>query len=119
MNGRVICRRARLWYRQPVPKHADNDRANPLAGAGATGGASGSLESRRAGALKGSARVPGDKSISHRALMIGALAVGLLGMLPYGGIAPLAALVLWTFLVGTTWASIMLYRRLQTSSIPA
>ena len=29
-----------------------------------------------AGPLAGSARVPGDKSISHRALMVGALAVG-------------------------------------------
>ncbi|MCZ6604588.1 MAG: 3-phosphoshikimate 1-carboxyvinyltransferase, partial [Alphaproteobacteria bacterium] len=27
-------------------------------------------------ALTGTARVPGDKSVSHRALMIGALAVG-------------------------------------------
>jgi 3-phosphoshikimate 1-carboxyvinyltransferase len=27
-------------------------------------------------ALTGSAQIPGDKSISHRALMIGALAVG-------------------------------------------
>jgi 3-phosphoshikimate 1-carboxyvinyltransferase len=34
------------------------------------------LVSSRARALAGSARVPGDKSISHRALMIGALAVG-------------------------------------------
>ncbi|MSO69281.1 MAG: 3-phosphoshikimate 1-carboxyvinyltransferase [Alphaproteobacteria bacterium] len=34
------------------------------------------LRARRAGALKGEARVPGDKSISHRALMIGGLAVG-------------------------------------------
>lgn len=34
------------------------------------------LVSRAAGALKGEARVPGDKSISHRALMTGALAVG-------------------------------------------
>lgn len=59
-----------------MPKHADNDRAHPLAGSGAAGGASGGLESRRTGALKGSVRVPGDKSISHRALMIGALAVG-------------------------------------------
>lgn len=55
--------------------------------------------------------------LSRRAL-VAALAVGLLGMLPYGGIAPLAALVLWTFLVGTTWASIMLYRRLQTNPSP-
>lgn len=34
------------------------------------------LISRPAGPLKGEARVPGDKSISHRALMLGALAVG-------------------------------------------
>jgi len=35
-----------------------------------------SMTSRRAGPLKGEARVPGDKSISHRALILGALAVG-------------------------------------------
>src|SRR5262245_36040326 len=34
------------------------------------------LSARRAGALKGRARVPGDKSISHRALIFGALTVG-------------------------------------------
>src|SRR5438034_11723092 len=34
------------------------------------------LRARRAGALKGRVRVPGDKSISHRALIFGALAVG-------------------------------------------
>lgn len=34
------------------------------------------LTARKAGALAGAARVPGDKSISHRALMIGAVAVG-------------------------------------------
>ncbi|MEA2905207.1 MAG: 3-phosphoshikimate 1-carboxyvinyltransferase [Alphaproteobacteria bacterium] len=34
------------------------------------------LSARRAGALKGRVRVPGDKSISHRALIFGALAVG-------------------------------------------
>ncbi len=34
------------------------------------------LRSRPTGALSGSARVPGDKSISHRSLMLGALAVG-------------------------------------------
>src|SRR5260370_37757811 len=38
--------------------------------------ASSPLTARRAGALKGRARVPGDKSISHRALILGALAVG-------------------------------------------
>lgn len=35
-----------------------------------------SLQSRKCGALSGIARVPGDKSISHRALMFGALAEG-------------------------------------------
>ena len=34
------------------------------------------LTARRLGPLKGRARVPGDKSISHRALILGALAVG-------------------------------------------
>lgn len=34
------------------------------------------LTARKAGALSGSVRVPGDKSISHRALMLGAMAVG-------------------------------------------
>jgi 3-phosphoshikimate 1-carboxyvinyltransferase len=34
------------------------------------------LESRASGPLSGSIRVPGDKSISHRALILGALAVG-------------------------------------------
>jgi len=34
------------------------------------------LTGRRSGSLRGRARVPGDKSISHRALILGALAVG-------------------------------------------
>ena len=34
------------------------------------------MTSRRAGPLKGAALVPGDKSISHRALILGALSVG-------------------------------------------
>ena len=34
------------------------------------------LEARSTGPLAGRARVPGDKSISHRALILGALAVG-------------------------------------------
>ncbi|HXM00261.1 MAG TPA: hypothetical protein VN932_10050, partial [Rhizomicrobium sp.] len=34
------------------------------------------LAARRSGALRGTAAVPGDKSISHRALILGALAVG-------------------------------------------
>src|SRR5215213_10292226 len=34
------------------------------------------LTARRSGPLTGRVRVPGDKSISHRALIVGALAVG-------------------------------------------
>src|SRR6516225_63659 len=34
------------------------------------------LEARSAGPLTGKVRVPGDKSISHRSLILGALAVG-------------------------------------------
>jgi 3-phosphoshikimate 1-carboxyvinyltransferase len=38
------------------------------------------LTARRAGPLKGRARAPGDKSISHRALILGALAEGVTGI---------------------------------------
>src|SRR6478672_11053334 len=38
--------------------------------------ASSPLTARRSGPLKGRVRVPGDKSISHRALIFGALTVG-------------------------------------------
>ena len=34
------------------------------------------MSSRKCGPLTGEAHVPGDKSISHRALILGALAVG-------------------------------------------
>src|SRR5665213_4260276 len=34
------------------------------------------LGARRSGPLKGTIRPPGDKSISHRSLMLGALAIG-------------------------------------------
>ena len=34
------------------------------------------MTARRSGPLRGEARVPGDKSISHRALILGALSVG-------------------------------------------
>lgn len=34
------------------------------------------LASRQSGGLKGTARIPGDKSISHRSLILGAMAVG-------------------------------------------
>src|SRR5215470_12959441 len=49
---------------------------NANASSSMTHAASSPLTARRAGALKGRARVPGDKSISHRALIFGALAVG-------------------------------------------
>ena len=34
------------------------------------------MSARRAGPLKGTAHVPGDKSVSHRSLILGALSVG-------------------------------------------
>ncbi len=37
---------------------------------------SGSTTSKKCGPLKGHARIPGDKSISHRSIMLGALAIG-------------------------------------------
>ena len=48
------------------------------------------MSARRSGPLKGEAQVPGDKSVSHRALILGALAVGetrrcRLGQLAAGG----------------------------------
>lgn len=45
---------------------------NGMAGAGEAG----RMQARRSGALGGVAETPGDKSISHRALILGALAVG-------------------------------------------
>jgi 3-phosphoshikimate 1-carboxyvinyltransferase len=52
--------------------HSDHpaDHADPLAAQRT------SLEARKSSALAGRVRVPGDKSISHRALILGALAVG-------------------------------------------
>ena len=44
--------------------------------ASSTTGSHRPLSARRSGPLKGRVRVPGDKSISHRALIFGALAVG-------------------------------------------
>ena len=52
------------------------------------------LTSLRSGALSGRVRVPGDKSISHRALMFAAMAIGrtrITGLLE-GEDGPLAAL---------------------------
>ncbi len=54
----------------------------------------GGLTSHRCGALTGTVRVPGDKSISHRALMIGAVAVGptvIHGLLESGDVLATAA----------------------------
>lgn len=45
--------------------HSDHPAARPTP-----------LQARKSAALQGQARVPGDKSISHRALILGALAVG-------------------------------------------
>ena len=40
------------------------------------GSAARPLKSRRSGPLRGTVAIPGDKSVSHRALILGALAVG-------------------------------------------
>src|SRR5271154_186438 len=55
----------RISYKDTILTHSDRvaDHKTPL-------------EARSSGALAGRARVPGDKSISHRALILGALAVG-------------------------------------------
>lgn len=50
--------------------------ASPASVKSGHGAAPQPLKAARGGALQGEARVPGDKSISHRALMIGAVAVG-------------------------------------------
>ena len=50
-------------FPQKMSSHVDHAAKSPLT-------------ARRAGALKGRVRVPGDKSISHRALIFGALTVG-------------------------------------------
>src|SRR5271154_629619 len=55
----------RISYKDTILTHSDRvaDHKTPL-------------EARSSGALAGRARVPGDKSISHRALILGALAIG-------------------------------------------
>ncbi len=55
-----------MWYVPPAQRTTiltNSDHPSPL-------------EARSSGPLAGKARVPGDKSISHRALILGALAVG-------------------------------------------
>src|SRR5258708_8862827 len=59
-----------MWYLPPAREdtiltHSDRSADHPTP-----------LEARSGGALTGKVRVPGDKSISHRALILGALAVG-------------------------------------------
>ncbi len=59
-----------MWYLPPgaedtILTHSDQPATHPTP-----------LEARSSGALTGKVRVPGDKSISHRALILGALAVG-------------------------------------------
>src|SRR5258708_28574912 len=59
-----------MWYLPParedtIVTHSDRSADHPTP-----------LEARSSGALTGKVRVPGDKSISHRALILGALSVG-------------------------------------------
>ncbi|HEY4134423.1 MAG TPA: 3-phosphoshikimate 1-carboxyvinyltransferase [Alphaproteobacteria bacterium] len=60
-----------------IPSASSAQPAKPAdTGPASHGDAAQPLTARRAGALSGEARAPGDKSISHRALMIGTVAVG-------------------------------------------
>src|SRR5881394_3989272 len=59
-----------MWYLPPAREdtiltHSDRSADHPTP-----------LEARASGPLTGKVRVPGDKSISHRALILGALSVG-------------------------------------------
>ena len=62
---------AQAWRSAVEP---DRGRGGSASGFGMTERAS--LTARRGGPLKGRVRVPGDKSISHRAVILGALTVG-------------------------------------------
>jgi 3-phosphoshikimate 1-carboxyvinyltransferase len=59
-----------------LPRSRARDPLHPVEICPVNHAAPSPLTARRAGALKGRVRVPGDKSISHRALIFGALAVG-------------------------------------------
>src|SRR6266567_3884161 len=59
------CARARTAYPEQATKTTMSHAITPSP-----------LTARRSGPLSGRVRVPGDKSISHRALILGALAVG-------------------------------------------
>lgn len=64
MTTGIGCVRAtQLFYRRECAAMQENSSPKPMT-------------SRRSGALAGVCRVPGDKSISHRALMLGGLASG-------------------------------------------
>jgi 3-phosphoshikimate 1-carboxyvinyltransferase len=67
-----------MWYLPPLAEDTILTHSDHLAGHAAAhlSGHSVPLEARSGGPLTGKVRVPGDKSISHRALILGALAVG-------------------------------------------
>src|SRR6516162_10455817 len=72
-------RRGRARQRRHPEKPLQNQRVRALAvieRPSVSHPAPSPLTARRSGPLKGRVRVPGDKSISHRALILGALAVG-------------------------------------------
>jgi len=68
----------RRLYRSPYPSRAATPAPalEPYPVTSETAIATRPLAAHAGGPLKGSVRVPGDKSISHRALMLGALATG-------------------------------------------
>src|SRR6478609_11623634 len=59
-----------MWYLPPAREDTILTQSDQLADHPTP------LEARSSGPLAGKVRVPGDKSISHRALILGALAVG-------------------------------------------
>ena len=62
-EGRVVCHLSGVLSKAQMKAMNTAETQRPLA-------------ARRSGPLRGTARVPGDKSISHRALILGAMAVG-------------------------------------------
>ena len=77
--------------------------------------ASGALQLLQRLLLLGSAILIGLRmaGTSSRRLFPAGIVAGLLGVLPYGGIGPVGALILWSFIATTTWGAVTLYRRLR------
>src|SRR6201999_4027616 len=75
-GGREVAKRAPLPREGAAVKSKPPRRNRQLAEARSYPMTAAQMTARRAGPLKGRLRAPGDKSISHRALILGALAHG-------------------------------------------